>query len=86
MSCLKCQPPIKPRNLDIPILDLYRDRLSGPELAEVSHRAMDLMKVRSSFGLHDAAACWSEALLSLLLQKGWLRSLAQLEADLETKV
>lgn len=81
MSCLKCKPPIRPRNLGTPLCDLYRDRLSELELAEVSHRSMQLMKDRLSFGLQDASSCWSEALLSLLLQKGWLRSLEQIEAD-----
>lgn len=80
MSC-NCKPVLRPKNLAVPLVDLYVARLSNLELTEVSRRSMVLMNERTSHGLQDAALCWGEALLSLFLQKGWLRSIDQLEAD-----
>lgn len=81
MKCICIKAP-KPRNLEQPICEQYAELISGPDLAAVSSRAMQLMNERQTFGLNDAAQIWLESILTLLVQKGMLRPLEAVQTDL----
>lgn len=81
MSQLKCrcvQAP-KPRDLDTPIVDQYAALITGLDLNAAHSRASKLLIERNAFGANDAAEAWLDAILTLLLQKGFLVPLDKLQ-------
>lgn len=69
------------------ILAAYSRLLTRADLLEVERLSLDALRARQGgWALEDASRAWCEGLLIVLIRKGMLRSLEQLEAEAKAKV
>jgi hypothetical protein len=60
----------------------YTRLLTRADLLEVERLSLDALRARQGgWALEDASRAWCEGLLVVLARKGYLRPLAQLEAE-----